>query len=60
ACIEPTLYARVDFLAGPDGWLLSELELIEPELFFRLCPEAAQVLADGIVSRLAVVDLEPA
>ncbi|MGE0492911.1 MAG: RimK family alpha-L-glutamate ligase [Vulcanimicrobiota bacterium] len=53
ACIEPTLYARVDFLPGPQGWLLSELELIEPELFFRCCPQAAEVLADGIAARLA-------
>lgn len=53
ACIEPTLYARVDFLAGADGWLLSELELIEPELFLRFCPPAAEVMADGIAARLA-------
>jgi glutathione synthase/RimK-type ligase-like ATP-grasp enzyme len=39
-------YARVD-LVGIDGELhLMELELIEPELFFQIAPEAADRLAD--------------
>lgn len=42
-------YARVD-LVGIDGELhLMELELIEPELFFRIAPEAADRLADRLV-----------
>ena len=42
-------YARVD-LVGIDGELhLMELELIEPELFFRIAPEAADRLADLVL-----------
>jgi glutathione synthase/RimK-type ligase-like ATP-grasp enzyme len=42
------IYARVD-LVGIDGELhLMELELIEPELFFRIAPEAADRLADRL------------
>ncbi len=37
ACVdERLLYARIDIIADPGGdWLLSELELIEPSLFFK-------------------------
>jgi glutathione synthase/RimK-type ligase-like ATP-grasp enzyme len=50
---EPLLYARVDFLAGRDGrLLLTELELVEPSLFFRHAPAAADVLAAALVERL--------
>ena len=49
ACDPLPLYARVDIVWDNDDQLaLSELELIEPELWFRLCPEAADVLAEGI------------
>ena len=42
-------YARVDLIRDNDGQLaLIELELIEPELWFRRCPKAAQVLADHL------------
>jgi hypothetical protein len=48
--VTPTpLYARVDFL--PDGaghWPLGELELIEPELFFRMAPDSPARFADVI------------
>ena len=44
-------YARVD-LVGIDGELhLMELELIEPELFFQIAPEAADRLAGCLVDR---------
>ena len=50
---EAPLYARVDLVAGPGGTpLLIELELIEPDLFFRHEPAAAIRLADAIVARL--------
>ena len=50
----PPLYARVDLMRGLDGhWALSELELVEPELWFRFCPSAADVMADAVVSRLS-------
>jgi glutathione synthase/RimK-type ligase-like ATP-grasp enzyme len=51
ACPYHPLYARVDLVWDNDGRLaLSELELIEPELFFRNHPPAAERLADAIVS----------
>ncbi len=51
ACPWPPLYARVDFVAPAAGeFLLMELELIEPELFFRFEPTAAEALAVAIVA----------
>ena len=48
------LYARVDLIRDNDGQLaIMELEMIEPELFFRFKPEAADLLAAGIARRLA-------
>ena len=50
----PLLYGRVDFLFDGDGGLrLSELELVEPSLFFRHCPSAADALAEALCRRLA-------
>ena len=50
---EPPLYARVDVMRGESGeWMLSELEMVEPELWFRFCPEAAHILAKAIKERL--------
>jgi len=46
------LYARVDVVEAARGPLLMELELIEPELYFLIVPEAANRLADLIVQRL--------
>jgi len=41
------LYARVDMMMNDEGkWVLSELELIEPSLFFRQKPEALDKLVD--------------
>jgi glutathione synthase/RimK-type ligase-like ATP-grasp enzyme len=49
ACIEIPLYARVDVFTDNDGILaVSELELIEPELWFRNNPTAANSLAFAI------------
>ena len=46
-------YARVDFLRDRDGALaLNELELVEPSLFFRHAPWAAERLARAVVERL--------
>ena len=50
---EPLPYARVDLVEGPTGPRLVEAELIEPELFFRLAPGAADALAEALVGRLA-------
>ena len=47
------LYARVDFVRDCEGGLrLMELELIEPELFFRFHPPAAAALAEALHERL--------
>lgn len=48
--VQPTpSYARVDLVRHPDGRLLVlELELVEPELFFRLGPVSAEHLAAHI------------
>ncbi|MBI4818677.1 MAG: hypothetical protein HY791_20580 [Deltaproteobacteria bacterium] len=48
---EPPLYARVDLVSGPDQPLLMELELVEPELFFRFAPEARERLIRGLIER---------
>jgi len=46
------LYARVDAIRDNQGELaLSELELIEPELWFRFFPPAANILAEAIKNR---------
>lgn len=45
----PWLYARVDFLRDRDGRLrLSELEMVEPSMFFRHCPTAPDRLAEAL------------
>jgi hypothetical protein len=47
------LYARVDLIPGPDASpVLLELELTEPSLFFGTAPEAAERLADAVVTLL--------
>lgn len=52
-CDELPIYARVDIFEDNDGDIaLSELELIEPELWFRNHPEAAKVLAKAIHHKL--------
>ena len=47
------LYARVDLLADAEGRpRLVELELVEPSLFFRHDPEAAERLAHRLIERI--------
>lgn len=45
------LYARLDFLRGPDGWLLSEIELTEPSMFLALDPAAPARFARAVLAR---------
>lgn len=53
ACPSRPLYARVDFVRdSAGGFRLMELELVEPELFFRFHPPAAQVLAQALAEKL--------
>lgn len=49
ACDELPCYSRVDILEDNEGELaLAELEIFEPELWFRLQPESASLLAKTI------------
>lgn len=47
------LYARVDGIARGDAFLLMELELIEPNLFFELAPASAEHFAEALMHRLS-------
>lgn len=50
---ESPLYARVDLLRDDDGALkLNELEIVEPSLFFRHGPAAAERLARALLQRV--------
>jgi glutathione synthase/RimK-type ligase-like ATP-grasp enzyme len=48
-CSPQPVYARVDLIRERDQLAVMELELIEPELFFRMRPAAADLLADEVV-----------
>jgi len=49
----PLLYGRTDFLWQDDGsCVLTELEVVEPSLFFRHRPEAGLELARALLARL--------
>ena len=53
ACPSMPYYARVDiFTDNDDAIALGELELIEPELWFRESNPAAEVLADALIENL--------
>jgi len=53
ACDLAPIYARADIIRDNDGKLaLTELELIEPELWLRHRPEAARILADYLLDTL--------
>ena len=47
------LYARVDGVETPAGFLLMELEMLEPLLFLGSDPSAPARFADGLIARLA-------
>jgi glutathione synthase/RimK-type ligase-like ATP-grasp enzyme len=52
-CDPQPLYARVDVIRDNEGELaVAELELIEPELWFRMHPPAARLLAAAIARQL--------
>lgn len=53
ACQELPIYSRVDIFTDNNRRIaLSELELIEPELWFRHFPEAAIILAKGLKAQI--------
>ncbi|NCG20964.1 MAG: hypothetical protein GWP91_18295 [Rhodobacterales bacterium] len=48
------LYARVDLLKDLDeNWVLTELELVEPSLFFRHAPHTAEQLVEALLKRVS-------
>ena len=47
-----SLYARVDGILTPDGFVLIELELLEPALYLASAPHAASRFADAIFESL--------
>ena len=50
----PWLYARVDALVMDDGtWVLNELEMIEPSLFFRHAPHAPKLFLSALQEVIA-------
>lgn len=50
---EMPVYARVDMIPAQGELLLMELELIEPALFFRFCPDRGEHFADILLALLA-------
>ncbi|PWN07299.1 ATP-grasp domain-containing protein [Rhodohalobacter mucosus] len=49
ACNPEPVYGRVDMVRNLEGeWVVMELELIEPELWMRTHPEAAEVFAEAL------------
>jgi glutathione synthase/RimK-type ligase-like ATP-grasp enzyme len=46
------LYARVDGLVRPNGFMLMELELIDPYLYLEFAPSSADVMARALLKRL--------
>jgi len=58
ACPELPTYARVDIFEDNNGCIaLSELELIEPELWFRYNKKATQMFAEAVKLKLQVAML---
>jgi len=54
ACDEVPAYGRVDLVRLDDGSLaVMELELVEPELWLRLHPSAAEAMATAIAARIS-------
>lgn len=49
------LYGRADFVRADDGFVLMELELIEPSLYFRMEESAPARFADALVAWMAEV-----
>lgn len=53
ACPRPPAYARVDMVRSTlGGWRLMELELVEPEVWLRLHPPAADAFATALAATL--------
>ena len=48
---ELPLYARLDFVRTNDGYVVMEIELIEPSLYFNMDDQSPELFADAFVSR---------
>jgi glutathione synthase/RimK-type ligase-like ATP-grasp enzyme len=55
AAVPDAVYARVDGVEHEGRFRLMELEVVEPELFFRLHPPAAARFAEALRSRLVTM-----
>lgn len=53
AAVPDALYARVDGVIHEGRFCVMELEVVEPELFFRLHPDAADRFATGLLTTLS-------
>lgn len=50
---DPILFARVDMLRDNNGdWVLNELEMIEPSLFFRLKKGSSDIFVKAIIETI--------
>ena len=47
---EPGLYARVDLIPYDGKWVVTEVELVEPELFFRFDNAAPKRLCNALLN----------
>ncbi|MGB0402466.1 MAG: ATP-grasp domain-containing protein [Salibacteraceae bacterium] len=58
ACDELPVYARIDiFKDNKEAWCLGELELIEPELWFRNSQESAVRFAQSVTEKLTALKI---
>ena len=48
---ELPLYARLDFVRTEEGYVVMEIELIEPSLYFNMDEQSPEVFAEAFVSR---------
>ena len=57
ACDPLPLYARVDMIWDNNNIpAVGELELVEPELWFRYYPKSADLLAESIYNKVQIIN----
>ena len=49
---EPLLYARIDMVQSPTGWVLMEAELIEPDFYLAQAPDGGRLFAEAVRAQL--------
>lgn len=49
---EPLLYARIDMVESPAGWVLMEAELVEPDFYLSQAPDGGRLFAEAVRMRL--------